>query len=520
MRKRYIAFGITGIVLAFGLTAARPYIKLAFTFADFVNPHKRGSSPDDLSNQLAEIDKGVLKSPEPIGAHSYVSSPNRDRNAYFGDLHVHTALSYDAHAWGTTASPDHAYRFAQGESIKHPSGFDMQLKRPLDFYGVTDHGMFLGAAREAADTSTAFSKYDVASYYHGINRNKKEHWTNQLSRQLAMLRFDVGLFQGLNDGTIDRNLITEIAQNAWKETIEAADAHYAPGNFTTFVAYEYTSWNGLGGLHRNVIFRSSDRLPKEPFTLYHSFNPEGLWDWMDGLRNQGIESLAIPHNPNVSGGQMFMLEDWAGNPLDDTYAQQRMRNEPLVEITQVKGTSETHPLLSVNDEWAGFEILDRPPDIKLDKIMGSYVRDAYLRGLAQEEKGIENPYKFGLIGSSDTHVAASSLYEESFHSKAGVMDGKPQDRGSVPISGLRKFLMKKLFAFGTIEFDGELYINGGMDKWGASGLTGVWAEENTREAIYDAFRRKETFATTGPRIKVRFFAGYDWTDEMLQSEDM
>ncbi|MEM6415346.1 MAG: DUF3604 domain-containing protein [Pseudomonadota bacterium] len=523
MKKRYIALGVGGLFLAIGFTAARPYIELAFNVVAAIKPHSHSGPSAELPKRFTEIDRGITDLPTPAGVIDYIPSPNPDRNAYFGDLHVHTALSYDAFAFGTTASPDQAYRFAQGASLMHPSGFQMQLDRPLDFYGVTDHAMYLGVAQEAADQSTEFSKYDVAKYVRGLNGKKNEHWTNQGRRALAFSRFEAGVIQGLRDREIDINLVAHITQNAWKETIEAADAHYAPGRFTTFVAYEYTtSSDDAGNLHRNVIFRSSRRLPVEPFSSFNSRNPEGLWDWMDDLRDQGIESLAIPHNPNGSNGQMFKLEDWAGNPLDDSYAEQRMRNEPLVEVTQVKGTSDTHPLLSKNDEWADFELFEmRIGTILESSAPGGYVRDAYLRGLAQEEKGISNPYKFGLVGSSDTHVGAPSLNEENFHSKSGVLDGTPVDRGSVPITGMRKLLIGNLAPDYTVESNGELYMTGGgFDKWGASGLAGVWAEENTREAIYDAFRRKETFATTGPRIKVRFFAGYDWTEEMLQSEDM
>jgi hypothetical protein len=243
---------------------------------------------------------------------------------------------------------------------------------------------------------------------------------------------------------------------------------------------------------------------------------------MDMLRDQGVESLAIPHNSNGSNGQMFKMTDWAGDPIDDAYAQQRMRNEPLVEVTQIKGTSETHPLLSKNDEWANFEITPYRVATKLySEPAGSYVRDAYLRGLHLQANGVLNPYKFGLIGSSDTHDAASSEDEETFFSKAGMLDGTPELRGSIPASFLTGTVVKFFDPGLVAEIDGKNYLaSSSFEYWSASGMAGVWAEENTRDSIYQAFRRKETFATSGPRIKVRFFAGYGFNPSILQSADL
>jgi hypothetical protein len=217
---------------------------------------------------------------------------------------------------------------------------------------------------------------------------------------------------------------------------------------------------------------------------------------MDRNRAAGIESLAIPHNSNGSNGNMFMLTDWSGNPLDSAYANQRMRNEPLIEITQVKGTSDTHPALSPNDEWADFEIMPFMVASQLaSQPEGSYVREAYLNGITlQDEQGF-NPYKFGVIGSSDTHNATYAGDEDDYWSKVGLRDSDGVKRGSVPLAEPRD--------------DGQLYADTYYNTWSASGLAGVWAEENTREAIFDAFRRKETFGTSGPRIKARFFAGYN-----------
>ena len=246
---------------------------------------------------------------------------------------------------------------------------------------------------------------------------------------------------------------------------------------------------------------------------------------MDELREKGVESLAIPHNSNGSNGQMFKLEDWAGNPLDDDYAKQRLRNEPIVEITQIKGTSETHPLLSTRDEWAGFEIMPyRVGPIALSKPEGSYVREALLNGLALEREGITNPYQFGFIGSSDTHTGASEVDEQDFSSKLGLMSGTAEQRGSVPRTGLAAELgyqaMKVVGRGGSrTKISGGIYTAGANPTFGASGLAAAWAEENTRESLYSAFRRKEVFATSGPRIQIRLFGGYDFDESMITSTD-
>ena len=287
-----------------------------------------------------------------------------------------------------------------------------------------------------------------------------------------------------------------------------------------------------GSLHRNVIFESSDRVPEVPFSRMHSRNAEDLWDWMDTLREAGVESLAIPHNSNKSNGHMFQLFDWAGDPIDDEYAQTRMRNEPLVENTQVKGTSDTHPMLSPNDEWADFEIMPyRVATGAISKPQGSYVREALLNGLTLEQQGVKNPYKFGFIGSSDTHSAASQNDESAFASKLGILSSTAEQRGSIPREGLGGEFTYYASKIATtlnptplgkhmyVKIDGSVYTGGATPTFGASGLAAAWAEENTRESLYNAFRRKEVFATSGPRIRLRFFAGYGFDNTMLTSAD-
>ena len=407
------------------------------------------------------------------------SAGDATRNAYFGDLHVHTRYSFDAFVFGTRTSPDDAYRFAKGEAIPHPAGFELQLRAPLDFQAVTDHAAYLGMLPEMSDPDTAAGRHPAGRLI--------QEATDTASRRAA--------FQAMGDyfrGNVENDdlLDLDVVRSAWQAIVESAERHNDPGTFTTFIGYEYTaSGSERENLHRNVIFRGSEA-PEIPFSRLDDTNPEKLWAWMDGLRESGIESLAIPHNSNGSNGMMFELTDWAGDPIDAAYATLRMRNEPLVEITQVKGTSDTHPLLSPNDEWADFEIFPyRIATTLPSQPAGGYVRDAYLRGLMIEASTGANPYRFGLVGASDTHVSAGAFSEYDYWSKVGMLDYRDDLRGSTPD--------------GNGEYSDTYYR-----FWGASGLTGVWAEENTRAAIFDAFRRKETFATTGPRIQVRFFAGY------------
>ena len=446
---------------------------------------------------------------------------NPQRNAYFGDLHVHTTYSFDAYAFGTLATPYDAYRFARGEAIKHPAGYDMELREPLDFYGVTDHAMFMGVAREAADTSSDFSKYAFAEVLHDLNEpDNMDRWS--LPRRVQSFAGLLwGLVSGIINGDIDPEESLSITRHAWADAVRAADMYNDPGRFTTFVAYEYTTGSDdRGNLHRNVVFEGSDSVPEIPFSRVHSNNPEDLWDWMDTLREAGVESIAIPHNSNGSNGQMFKLVDWAGDPIDDEYAVQRIRNEPLVEITQIKGTSETHPALSTRDEWADFELMEfRVATTLPSQPEGSYVRDALRRGLKLEAQGITNPYAFGVIGSSDTHTGAAQNDESNFSSKLGVLSADAQLRGSVPFGAIDAMLFNTLAPQAMTEVDGETFVGGAQPTFGASGLAAVWAEENTREAIYAAFRRKETFATSGPRIRLRFFAGYGLPDDLLETTE-
>ena len=446
-------------------------------------------------------------------------SKSAERVPLFGDLHVHTTYSFDAYIFGTLATPDDAYEFAKGKSIKHPAGFDVSLDRPLDFYGVTDHGTFLGHVEEAATPGTPYYEAPSSIQVNDINSPENLNTSTIPRRTQAFGGFLINTVTAFSENKLDIKYADSVSRRAWLDTVEAAQRHNDPGNFTTFIAYEYTaSTPNMGNLHRNIIFKgNTNRIPSIPYSRANSNDPEGLWKWMDRIREDGIESMAIPHNSNGSDGFMFALKDSFGNPFTPEYADLRMRNEPIVEITQVKGTSDTHPALSTNDEWADFEIMPfKVATQSFSEPKGSYVRDALLEGLKMEKKEGFNPYKFGFIGSSDTHTAASSQEEDNFFAKIGLLDSSAALRGSIPMTD------PAVLAAGQSlnEVDGKIYMDSSAITWGASGLAGVWAEENTRDSIYDAFRRKESFATSGPRMTIRFFAGYDLDTAKINETDL
>ena len=512
------------------------------------------TSPDDIIDYSEDL---LIDDLEPGTTAGY----NEDKNVYFGDLHVHTKHSFDAYIFGTTATPDDAYIYAKGNSIKHPLGYDMQLREPLDFYAVTDHGFLLGSVEDWADPNNGKAGTEP---FHNLNAPENLTQESVAYRSGLFQDYVRNIAQFSNIWTRTVAYVTgdsargstiydvDAHRTAWKDVIQSAQRHNDPGNFTTFVAYEFTAsttrsantqgasalncWlSGTGcafegappfenaNLHRNVIYKGN-KFTVEPYTRLKSVNPENLWSWMDDLRENGVDTIAIPHNSNGSNGQMFEMENWEGLPISTQYAEFRMRNEPLVEMTQVKGTSETHPILSPDDEWADFEIMwQRIGNSAYSRPFGSYVRQAYLDGLGMEEEGRGNPYKFGMVGASDTHTGAISDDESDFHSKVGILDGTPVARGSVPISdqqvqdltggnAIRQLAFKKI---GDRNFNNAIF-----NTWGASGIAAVWAEENTRDSIFEAFRRKETYATSGNRIKLRFFGGYNFDNSLLSNQDL
>ncbi len=398
------------------------------------------------------------------------------RQAFFGDLHVHTALSIDAFITNTRTLPDDAYRYAKGEPIDHVSGARIRIRTPLDFMGVTDHAELLGVARAMADPRDPLSRSPIAA-----DVTSEDYETSHRAFR-GILGGHVG---GDLDAAFPPEQVARVTRGAWQQVIEAAERHDEPGRFTTFVAYEWTSMPGGANLHRNVVF-AGGKLPDAPYSSIESDRPEDLWRQLDAWRAKGIEAIAIPHNGNASAGRMYPLEDSDGRPVDADYAERRMRNEPVSEVTQFKGTSETHPVLSPLDELADFELwntlVGQPVPIEPD--VGSYVRTAYLRGLALFAQGRSNPYAFALIGSSDSHDASSAVEEFNFTGGHGNADATPEAR----LAGAESTLVTSSLNFS------------------ASGLAGVWAESNTREAIFAALRRGETFATSGPRIRLRLFA--------------
>lgn len=433
--------------------------------------------------------------PAPSIADSVSHSPAADpvfrdplRNAYFGELHVHTMNSPDAYQLNVRSNVRDAYRFALGEAIDHSSGVTIQLSQPLDFIAVTDHAEYMAILPMLADADSVFANHPIARAM--ASGDAKVARTAQFELLMTLA----------TNKPVEALVEPALRNRIWEHYVELAEEYYRPGAFTTLIGYEWTSGGGPENsinLHRNILFRS-DHVPTHPYSSFDSYKPGDLWDWMDRQRAQGIDLLAIPHNSNLSNGLMFSgTQTFDGRPMDASYAEQRLRNEPVVEITQIKGSSETHPALSPNDEWAGFEILD---DLlggtgAYSEPKGSYVRDAWLTGLKLEEDEDYNPYRFGVIGSTDSHNAASQMEENNYHGKIGDADGTPEARR------------------------GGSFINKHHIRYSASGLAGVWAESNTREDIYDALARREVFATTGPRISLRVFGAWQWPEAVLDAHD-
>jgi hypothetical protein len=462
---------------------------------------------------------------------------NEERNLYFGDLHVHTKYSFDAYLLGTTVTPDMSYRFAKGETISNGVR-DMTLEEPLDFYAVTDHAILLGMASLWADPTSNIGKHPKAKPYHNLNRPENLIPESAFDRFLLFntIRGSDGGFPSERGSILDliraffaQNFIFASAAydhdehlSAWNKIMEAAEEHNDPGKFTTFNAYEWTVRSQepeSGSYHRNVIFKSS-KAPKRPFSSFDSINPEELWNWMDGLRSNGLDSLAIPHNPNGSNGQVFKKYKFDGSPIDQDYSDQRMRNEPIVEITQIKGTSETHPRLSPQDKWADFEIVNsrKGKRTSYSEPDGSYVRQGLQRGLALEHEERGNPFKIGFIGSTDTHNGAY-IFQESDSAGTAAILTSPMIRGSIPIpEELLTDEVKNLDL--TVEEDQGFYSGSEVISNSVGGLAAVWAKANTRDSIFEALSNKETYATSGTRIRLRFFAGDNLLNLNLNDDEL
>lgn len=443
---------------------------------------------------------GMPKGRPDSAAPAHTAGYNALKNAYFGDLHIHTKYSFDAYIFNVRTTPADAYRYARGETIKHPLGYDLKLAGPpLDFAAVTDHAEYMGVLEAMNTPGSAVADHPMAARMFSTDPVAIRNAFTEVAQSLLVGRW----IDGLNN--------KDIRGKAWQTIKDTADKYDDPGTFTAFTGYEFTSAPGAGNLHRNVIFEGG--APALPFSALDSQNPEKLWAWMDVQRKKGFDALSIPHNSNVSNNQMFEATTFEKKPFSQGYAQTRMRNEPLVELTQIKGTSETHPALSPNDEWAGFEIYKEliGTNIIASAGRGDYVRGALRTGLEQETNFGFNPYKFGFIGSSDTHLAGAGYREDNYFSKVGVIDGTPARRGALP--GPHK-------TWEAYPENSEINSAVRFSHWSAAGLAGVWAEENTRSALFSAMRRKETYATSGTRIKLRFFVGKDYDPAMLGSADM
>ncbi len=426
-------------------------------------------------------------------------SPYADRNfptrPYFGDQHLHTAFSMDAGAFGARLNPRDAYRFARGEQVISSTGQPAKLSRPLDWLVVADHSdnmgffpdLFAGKPELLADP-TGRKWYDMIKSGQGA--------------EAAM-----EIIVAFSHGTFPKDLMyfpgTRAYKGAWKETIDAAETFNEPGRFTAFIGYEWTSNTGGNNLHRNVVFRDGGdkAVQVEPFTVYPPFgsdNPVDLWKWMEAYEKKtGGSVLAIAHNGNLSSGLMFPTVEQFGKPVNREYAETRARWERLYEATQTKGDGETHPFLSPNDEFADFERwdkgnLDGSIAKKNDMLAGEYVRSAYKNGLKLEASLGVNPYKFGLVSGSDAHNGLSAMEEDNFFGKTVPQEPNPARSQAAFVNNPKT---------GVKIMDWEVC---------AGGYGAVWATENTREAIWDAMQRKETYSTTGSRMIVRFFGGWEF----------
>ncbi len=443
-----------------------------------------------------------------VGSAARADTPDAagDRRAFFGDLHLHTGYSFDAYSFmGTRITPDEAYKFARGLPITY-LGQTVQRPRPLDFTAVTDHSEFMGSLNQLEDPDSALSKSDLGT----------------LLRTKPLAGF-LKVFAAGNAHKDLPELNAKAAEaSAWKKEVEAANASYLPGTFTTFIAYEWTSMPQLkDNLHRNVIFKGSG--PEMPFSSNDSIKPEDLWSYLEKLRARGIEGLAIPHNANASGGLMFDWNNSEGKPIDEVYAQRRAMNEPLTEVYQNKGQSETAPELSPSDEFSNFEVMEELLGGGPSPVNGSYIRQALGRGLVIQSKVGFNPYKLGFVGATDYHSGLSNSDENAYAGQgalsvdpnvnlpsrdAAIKAMAPRKPGDGHPKSLQEAAESK---------SEEALGTGGI--YGSGGLTGVWAEHNDRDSIYAALRRKETFATSGPEIRLRFFGGWDVSPDVLGAPD-
>jgi len=441
------------------------------------------------------LDRKVTYSPYPEK-----SFPNR---VYFGDTHLHTSYSTDAGMIGNTLGPEEAYRFARGETVRSSTGLPAKLGRPLDFLVVADHAENLGLAPAIAESNPDLLKNPWGKEQHDLV--KKGDIESLTAAYMNWMKVTGERKDPLKEQTA-------LTQTMWKKITAAAEKYNEPGRFTAFIGFEWTSMPNGNNLHRNVIFRDAKDKADQivPISCYDTEDPEELWKWMDAYEKKtGGKLLAIPHNGNLSNGLMFDdVTLTTKKPLDRDYAVRRMRWEPLYEVTQMKGDGETHPALSTRDEFANYERWDRgsfgPQPKTPEMLPREYAREALKRGLAYETKLGVNPFKFGLIGSTDSHTSLSTTEANNFFGKVVVLE---------PSADPIRF--DEIIAGRPAPKGSQLYAR----ETSASGLAAVWARENTREALWDAMARKEVYATTGTRLVVRVFGGYDFSAKDLERSD-
>ncbi len=457
-----------------------------------------------LGNEEAVREGLALKEQKPLkeAGYSPYAGKNYPARVLWGDTHLHTKLSLDARAFGVILGPEEAYRLARGEEVTTTHGERIKLSRPLDWLVVSDHSDALGAMDEVVNGNPELLKDP-----------KTKDWYERLAKggdsALAATMEIIETFAGVSGERIPEVLVEEnFVRSVWERFLATADDYNDPGRFTAFIGYEWTSTEGGNNLHRNVIYRDGADKARAmlPFTAAESFNPEDLWQWMAAYEQESSgKVLALAHNGNVSNGLMFPeVNPVSGERLTKGYAETRMRWEPIYEVTQIKGDGESHPYLSPDDEFAGYDVLwDKsnlgPVPKQKEMLQYEYAREALKNGLKLEQEIGVNPFKFGMVGSTDSHTALATAEEENFF---GKHSGKEPHKGR---------MTKLVGNFGDIKYYGWEQLS--------SGYAAVWATENTREAIWDAMKRKEVYATTGPRMTVRFFGGYDFDARDAQLRD-
>ena len=440
--------------------------------------------------------KDVFKAP----GYSPYAGRNYPTKVLWGDTHLHTNNSLDARAFGVILGPEEAYRFARGEEVTASHGERVKLSRPLDWLVVTDHSDAMGAMNEIVAGNPDLMREPMLKDWHD---RIKAGGDTALGATMEVIETFAGISGEKLPAIVQSD---EFVSSVWGRYLEAAEEYNEPGRFSTIIGYEWTSTPGGNNLHRNVLYRGGADEARRmlPYTTAASFNPEDLWTWMETYTEKtGGRLLALAHNGNVSNGIMFPeINPETGKPITREYAERRIRWEPIYEVTQIKGDGESHPFLSPNDEFAGYDTLwDKanlgPVPKKDEMLQYEYAREALKIGMKLEQKLGVNPYKFGMVGSTDSHTGLVTAEEENFFGKHSGKEPHA-DRWS-----------KLVGNFGDIKYYGWEQVS--------SGYAAVWATENTREAVFDAMKRKEVYATTGPRMTVWFFGGYDFTPEDAQA---